>query len=62
VQVPTTLVAFDRDQIVPPALVAELAAALPRLERHVTIESRFGHDGFLKEPAALRPVLRQVLR
>lgn len=62
VLVPTTLVAFDRDQIVPPQLVAELAAALPRLERHVTISSRYGHDGFLKERAALQPVLREALR
>jgi homoserine O-acetyltransferase len=62
VPVPTTLVAFGSDQIVPPALVAELAAALPRLDRHVVIDSRFGHDAFLKEPAALAPVLREVLR
>ena len=61
VRVPVTLAAFDGDQIVPPVLVQELAAALPFAERCEILRSRFGHDAFLKERAALAPILREVL-
>lgn len=61
VQVPTWLFGFDTDQIVPPEQLAALAARLPRLRRHRVLASRFGHDGFLKETAQLRPLLREVL-
>jgi len=59
---PTTLVSFDTDALVPPWLVDELAARLPALERHVTIETVFGHDGFLKEAGLVSDVLRAALR
>ena len=57
----TTLIGADPDQIVPfeqlQALVTKFATP-PRLER---IASRFGHDAFLKESAALGALLTEVL-
>lgn len=60
VGVPTTVVGFDTDQLVPPWLLDELCERLPRVRR-VHIESPYGHDAFLKESAALAPVLRRSL-
>ncbi|MCA8950707.1 MAG: homoserine O-succinyltransferase [Planctomycetes bacterium] len=59
---PTTLVAFTSDQLVPAADVRRLAGALPRLARHIELPTRFGHDGFLKEPVALGAAIAEVLR
>ena len=61
VATPTTLISFDSDQLVPSEDVRELAAALPRLVRHVELASPFGHDAFLKEPAAVGALLQEVL-
>jgi homoserine O-acetyltransferase len=58
---PATLVAFDSDQIVPPEQVRELAARLAGPVELHEIRSVHGHDGFLKEPAALAPILRGAL-
>ena len=57
----TTLIGADPDQIVPFEQLQDLAAKFaspPRLER---IVSRFGHDAFLKESAALGALLSEVL-
>jgi len=62
VTVETALLGFDGDQLVPAAQVRELAAALPRLLLHREVRSRFGHDAFLKEPAAVGAFLAEVLR
>lgn len=61
VDVPTTLVSWDSDQLVPQSDVRELARRLPRLRQHVELTSPFGHDAFLKEQRALTAVLREVL-
>jgi homoserine O-acetyltransferase len=61
VLVPTWLGGIDGDQLVPAVQVRELARRLPRLVRHVELRSRYGHDAFLKETAALRPLLQEVL-
>ena len=61
VDVPTALVSFDSDRLVPSADVRELARGLPRLVRHVELASPYGHDAFLKERRALSAVLREVL-
>jgi cystathionine gamma-synthase len=60
VRVPTTLVAFESDTLVPPAQVRVLADALDDATLHV-IPSRFGHDAFLKETAALAPLVARAL-
>jgi len=57
----TTLIGADPDQIVPFEQLRAVAAKFatpPRLER---IASRFGHDAFLKEPAALGALLTEAL-
>jgi homoserine O-acetyltransferase len=61
VPVPTWLVGFDSDQVVPPEQIAALARALPCLRRTRVIDTPYGHDGFLKEAARLLPLLREVL-
>lgn len=61
VRVPTTLIGFDTDVLVPTWLVADLAVRLAGPCRHVELATVFGHDGFLKESAALAPVLRHAL-
>jgi homoserine O-acetyltransferase/O-succinyltransferase len=60
VRVRTTLVAFEGDTLVPPAQVRSLAEALDDAMLHV-IPSRFGHDAFLKETAALAPIVSRAL-
>lgn len=61
IPVPTWLLAFVGDQLVPPSEVRELALQLPELRAHRELRSRFGHDGFLKEPVAVGAFLREVL-
>jgi homoserine O-acetyltransferase len=61
VTVPTTLVAVAQDQLVPLQDLAALAERLPRLRRLQVLRSRFGHDAFLKEPAAISGVLVEAL-
>ncbi len=61
VAVPTTLVSFASDQLVPTVDVRELARRLPQLVRHVELASPYGHDAFLKERRALAAVLEAVL-
>jgi homoserine O-acetyltransferase len=53
--VPTTAVAVLEDQLVPIADMRALAARLPRA-RLCEISSRYGHDAFLRESSALRPI------
>jgi homoserine O-acetyltransferase/O-succinyltransferase len=61
VPVPTWLLTFVGDQLVPPADVRELALRLPQLRGHRELRSRFGHDAFLKERALVSAFLREVL-
>lgn len=62
VTVPTTLVACPTDQIVPMALVTELARRLPRFTALHALRSIYGHDAFLKEPERLGGIVRSFLR
>jgi len=61
VAVPTWLLAFVGDQLVPPSEVRELAMLLPELRAHREVRSRYGHDAFLKEPRLVGAFLREVL-
>jgi homoserine O-acetyltransferase len=61
VAVPTWLLAFVGDALVPPSEVRELALGLPTLRAHREVRSRYGHDGFLKETAAVAALLAEVL-
>ena len=56
-----TLVAFDTDTLVPPADVRALASALRGTATLTIIPTLYGHDGFLKETAAVAGLLRAAL-
>jgi homoserine O-acetyltransferase len=53
--------AVDSDRLYPPRLSEQLAEAAPRARPLVTIESPYGHDGFLIETHQVGAAVRQVL-
>lgn len=59
---PATVVAVAEDRLVPVADSLELAARLPGGARIEVLSSRYGHDAFLKEEAAIAAVLSQALQ
>ncbi len=61
IRVPTTLVAVREDQLVPLADMQALRSRLAGPARLVEISSLYGHDAFLKESAALRPIFDEML-
>lgn len=61
IRVPTTLIGIIEDQLVP---IVDLRSLRDRMGARCTLvelSSLYGHDAFLKEVDALRPVLAQVL-
>lgn len=56
-----TVVAVDSDRLYPPRLSAEIAATVPGA-RLLTVESDYGHDGFLIEVEQVGAIVRDVLR
>jgi homoserine O-acetyltransferase len=61
VHTPATLIAVREDQLVPFADMQALAARLSGPRRLIELNSIFGHDAFLKESAALTPIIKQAL-
>jgi len=61
VRVPTTLIGFTNDRLVPLADLCELQQRLGAPASLEVIETPYGHDGFLKEHERLAPLLREVL-
>jgi homoserine O-acetyltransferase len=57
----TTLIGADPDQIVPFEQLRALATRFATPPRLARIASRFGHDAFLKESAALGALLTEAL-
>ena len=57
----TTLIAVREDQLVPFADVQALSARLNGPRQLIEINSIFGHDAFLKEGAALTPIVKHAL-
>lgn len=57
----TTLVACLSDQLAPFDELETLSRRLPRLRAFHALPSIYGHDAFLKETAALRPILSAAL-
>ncbi|MFN3725660.1 MAG: homoserine O-succinyltransferase [Allosphingosinicella sp.] len=53
---PTLVIGATSDRLVPPEQVEALAAALPNSRLHL-IDSRYGHDLFLKETARIAPLV-----
>lgn len=58
---PTLLVSVDSDALSPPWLGEELARLAPGPVRHVTLESEYGHDAFLKETSHIGALLADFL-
>ncbi|MGH8216082.1 MAG: homoserine O-succinyltransferase MetX [Rhodanobacteraceae bacterium] len=61
VRVPATLIGFASDRLVPLADLCELQQRLGAPASLEAVESRYGHDGFLKEHERLAPLLREAL-
>ena len=61
VAVPATLIGFSSDRLVPLADLFELQKRLRGTSTLAVIDSPYGHDGFLKEPEKLAPLLREAL-
>jgi homoserine O-acetyltransferase len=59
--VPTVLVAIEEDRLVPRHSLVELSERLPAARRLHLLRSRYGHDAFLKEPAAIGGIIRATL-
>jgi homoserine O-acetyltransferase len=61
VQTPATLIAVREDQLVPFNDMQALSARLNGPRQLIEINSIFGHDAFLKEGAALTPIIKHAL-
>lgn len=61
VRVPTTVVAIEEDRLVPLSDLQGLVESLSAPARLHVLRSRFGHDAFLKEEAAVAGILRDAL-
>ncbi|WP_286823028.1 alpha/beta fold hydrolase, partial [Idiomarina sp. UBA1919] len=61
VQAKVQLVDFNNDAIAPPSLVNELESLLPNPFGRVTIETPFGHDGFIKNVEQYQSALTHFL-
>jgi homoserine O-acetyltransferase/O-succinyltransferase len=61
VHTPATLIAVREDQLVPFGDMQALSARLNGPRQLIEINSIFGHDAFLKEGAALIPVIKHAL-
>jgi homoserine O-acetyltransferase len=61
VQTPATLIAVREDQLVPYTDMQALSARLNGPRQLIEINSMFGHDAFLKEGAALNPIIKLAL-
>jgi homoserine O-acetyltransferase/O-succinyltransferase len=61
VRTPATLIAVREDQLVPFNDMQALSARLNGPRQLIEINSIFGHDAFLKEGAALTPIIKAAL-
>jgi homoserine O-acetyltransferase len=61
IRVPTALVAFEEDRLVPVEDIRALAAGIDAFVRLHVLRSPYGHDAFLKEPDAIAHCLRIAL-
>lgn len=61
VRVPTTLIGFASDRVVPLADLCELQRRCGAPATLHVLDSRYGHDAFLKEPQQVGTLLREAL-
>jgi homoserine O-acetyltransferase/O-succinyltransferase len=59
---PATLIAIREDQLVPFDDMRRLAARLSGPANLIELNSLYGHDAFLKEPAMINPIIQAALR
>lgn len=59
---PATLIAIREDQLVPFDDMRRLAARLAGPGNLIELNSLYGHDAFLKEPAMINPIIQAALR
>ncbi len=62
VRVPTTVIGFRQDQLVPIDEVRQLKNQLPQLQAYFEFDSLYGHDAFLKEASLMAEVLQNALQ
>jgi len=60
ITIPVSVVSIDTDRLFPPRLQAEIADLVPH-STLTTINSPFGHDGFLVEVEAVGEAITQAL-
>lgn len=61
ITVPTVVVSISTDRLFPPRLQAEIADLVPVAEPLISINSDFGHDGFLLESEAVGEAISLAL-
>ena len=61
VRVPTTLIGFSSDRLVPLSDLCELQRRCGAQAPLHVIDSRYGHDAFLKEPDKIGPLIADAL-
>jgi homoserine O-acetyltransferase len=61
IRVPTTLVGIATDRVVPLADLCELQRRCGAAATLHVIDSRYGHDAFLKEPVQIGALLQETL-
>ncbi len=61
IRVPTTLIGISSDRVVPLADLCDLQRRCGAAAQLHVIESRYGHDGFLKEDAQIGAILIETL-
>lgn len=61
VSCPVQIVSFSSDSIAPAALTSQLEALLPNCHSYISIETPYGHDGFIKNVADYAPPLAHFI-
>jgi homoserine O-acetyltransferase len=61
ISVPIVVVSIDTDRLFPPRLQVEISELVPTAEPLISINSDFGHDGFLVEAESVGAAVRHAL-
>ena len=61
ISVPVVVVSIDTDRLFPPRLQVEISELVPTAEPLISINSDFGHDGFLVEAESVGAAIRHAL-
>jgi homoserine O-acetyltransferase len=61
IKIPVVVVSIDTDRLFPPRLQVEISELVPTAEPLISINSDFGHDGFLVEAESVGAAVRHAL-